>query len=82
MKPWKISLILFAGSLVLTGFFWMLGLPFFFLLLFIPLIPLFTGSRQTRRCLVCGWETSGSERFCPYDASPLAESVNNESGKK
>lgn len=82
MKPWKISLILFAGSLVLTVFFWMLGIPFFFLFLLIPLIPLFTGPRHIRRCPVCGWETSGSERFCPYDASPLDDSVSGESGKE
>jgi len=66
----------------MTGFFWMPGLPFFFLFLFIPLIPLFTGSRQTRRCLVCGWETSGSERFCPYDASSLEDSVSGTTGKE
>jgi hypothetical protein len=22
---------------------------------------------------VCGWETAGSERFCPYDATPLED---------
>lgn len=82
MKPWKTSIILFAGSLVLTAFFWMLGIPFFFLFLFIPLIPLFTSTRHTRRCPACGWETAGSERFCPYDALPLEDSASGENGKE
>jgi hypothetical protein len=71
MKPWKISLILLAGSLVLTVVFWMTGLPFFFLFLFIPFIPFLAGPQKTRHCPACGWETRGNERFCPYDATPL-----------
>jgi hypothetical protein len=74
MKPWKLSLILLGGSLILTVLFWMIRLPFFFVFLFILLIPFFSGTRNIRRCPVCGWETSGSERFCPYDATPLADS--------
>jgi len=65
------SLLLFIGSLAITAVLWALGLPFFFLFLFLPLIPLFRKSRTVRRCPVCGWETTGSERFCPYDATPL-----------
>jgi hypothetical protein len=41
MKPWEISLILFIGSLVITMVFWMIGLPFFFVFLFLPLVPFF-----------------------------------------
>ena len=73
MKPWKLSLILLGGSLLLTVLFWMTGLPFFFLFLFIPLIPFLSGPGAVRRCPVCGWETSGSERFCPYDATVLED---------
>ena len=71
MKPWKMSLILFIGSLVITVALWMLGLPFFFVFLFLPLFPLLKRKQTIRRCPVCGWETTGSERFCPWDATPL-----------
>jgi hypothetical protein len=73
IKPWLMSLLLFAGSLGLTILLWALGLPFFFVFLFLPLIPLFSRPRNKRRCPVCGWETTGSERFCPWDATPLTE---------
>jgi hypothetical protein len=73
MKPWKLSLLLLAGSLALTVLFWMLGVPFFFLFLFMPLLPFLSGRSRKRRCPVCGWETAGSERFCPYDATPLVD---------
>lgn len=73
MKPWKMSLILFIGSLVVTVVLWMIGLPFFFVFLFLPLLPLFQRKQTIRRCPVCGWETTGSERFCPCDATPLSE---------
>jgi len=49
----------------------MIGLPFFFLFLFLPLIPFLSGHTEIRRCPVCGWETTGSVRFCPYDATPI-----------
>jgi len=71
MKPWKLSLILLAGSVLMSVLLWSAGLPFFFLLLFIPLVPFLSGPKDIRRCPVCGWETDGSERFCPYDATPL-----------
>jgi hypothetical protein len=74
MKLWTLSLILLIGSLAITAILWVLGLPFFFLFLFIPLITLFRKSRKVRSCPVCGWETTGSERFCPYDATPLSGS--------
>jgi len=39
----------------------------------VPLLPLLSGRRKTRYCPVCGWETSGSERFCPCDATLLED---------
>jgi hypothetical protein len=71
MKPWEISLILILGSLAVTITFWMLGLPFFFVCLFLPLVPFFLKKPAGRRCPVCGWETTGSEHFCPFDATAL-----------
>ena len=41
MKLWEISFMLFLGSLAITIAFWMLGLPFFFVFLFLPLVPFF-----------------------------------------
>jgi hypothetical protein len=73
MKLWQISLMLFIGSLAITVLVWSLGLPFFFVFLFIPLIPFFWRKETVHRCPVCGWETTGSERFCPWDATPLSE---------
>ena len=73
MKLWQVSLILLIGSLAITLVLWTLGLPFFLVVLFIPLIPLFWRRPEVRRCPVCGWETTGSERFCPRDATPLPE---------
>jgi len=73
MKLWHMSLVLFMASLAITAVLWMLGQPFFFVFLFIPLIPLFWRKETIRRCPVCGWETTGSERFCPWDATPLTE---------
>jgi hypothetical protein len=71
MKPWQLSLLLFAASLAITSVLWTLGIPFFFVFLFLPLIPFFRNQPKIRRCPVCGWETTGSERFCPWDATPL-----------
>src|SRR5208337_2114452 len=73
MKPWKLSLLLLAGSLAVTVLLWYLGLPFFFVFLFVPLAPLFGRRRTVRTCPLCGWETTGSERFCPRDATPLQD---------
>ena len=74
MKAWEISCILFLGSLVITIVFWMIGLPFFFVFLFLPLVPFFLKKAAVRRCPVCGWETTGSENFCPFDATLLPDS--------
>jgi hypothetical protein len=64
--------ILLAGSLAATLLFLSLGLPFFFLFLFIPIIPFLGKEKRVKRCPVCGWETT-DERvgFCPYDGSSL-----------
>ena len=71
MKAWHVSLILLVGSLLITTVMWLMHLPFFFLFLFVPLIPFFSRERRVKRCPVCGWETTGSENFCPFDATPL-----------
>ena len=71
MNSWKLSLLLFIGSILITAVLWALGLPFFFLFLFLPLLPYFPGRKGVKRCPVCGWETTGSENFCPYDATTL-----------
>ena len=71
MKPYQLSLVLLVGSLAFSAVMWLLGLPLFFFVLFIPLIPFFMRDRRVKRCPVCGWETTGSERFCPCDATPL-----------
>jgi len=73
-RSWLIAAALFAGSLSLSLIFWMTGIPFFVAFLFIPLIPFFSRERNVKRCPLCGWETTGSERFCPFDATPLRES--------
>jgi hypothetical protein len=73
MKRWILSLILLAGSLAVTAILWLSGLPFFFLFLFVPFIPFMHRERKIRQCPVCGWETAGCERFCPWDAAPLTE---------
>ena len=72
-QRYLLSLILLAASLAFSVVMWVLHLPFFFVVFFIPLIPFFMRERTVRRCPVCGWETTGSERFCPFDATPLSE---------
>ena len=80
MNVWKTSLLLLAGSLAATALMWYLGSPFFCLFLFIPILPFLRRERSLRRCPVCGWETCGRERFCPFDANPL-ECPGNPAGK-
>ena len=74
MESWKTGIVLFAGSIIFTVIMWLMHVPFFFVFLFIPLIPFFGSRNRAKRCPVCGWETTGSENFCPYDAAPLTRS--------
>lgn len=71
LKSWQWSIILLAVSLAITLACWSIGLPFFFVFLFIPLIPLLKKDRVVKRCPVCGWETTGRAAFCPYDGNRL-----------
>jgi hypothetical protein len=73
VRSWKLSLLLLAGSLAMSAIFWLAGFPFFFLFLVVPLLPLFLHRGRIRHCPFCGWETTGSEHFCPYDANPLED---------
>ena len=82
-----LSLILLIGSLGLSAILFLAGLPFFFLFLFIPLIPLLSGNGsdgngdatggeqipKIKECPSCGWQTEGDERYCPYCAAILIE---------
>jgi hypothetical protein len=71
MNPLGTALVLLSGSLAMTALLWYLEFPFFFLFLLIPVVPFLRRGRQVRRCPVCGWETTGRERICPFDATPL-----------
>jgi hypothetical protein len=71
LKTWQLAVILLGASLLITAILWSIGLPFFFLFIFIPLIPFLRQDRVVKRCPVCGWETTGREKFCPYDGSAL-----------
>jgi len=64
--------LLAAGSLVVSFLLLSFGIPFFFVFLFLPLIPFFGRDTRIKRCPICGWETSGDELYCPYDGTPLA----------
>ena len=72
-RPVALALALFAGSILLSAIFWLAGIPFFVAFLFIPFIPFLSRDRQVKRCPACGWETTGGEHFCPYDATPLRD---------
>lgn len=51
---------------------WLAGFPFFFLFLFIPLIPHMWREAPARRCPVCGFATRDEKvAFCPYDGTLL-----------
>jgi hypothetical protein len=73
VKAWKLSLLLLAVSIVLSSLFWIARFPFFFLFLVVPLLPLVLHRVNTKRCPLCGWETTGNERFCPWDANILED---------
>ena len=65
-------MILLAVSLAITLILFSLGIPFFFVFLFIPLIPFFGREKQVKRCPVCGWETTDNwVAYCPYDGTHL-----------
>lgn len=69
-----LSILLLAGSLLVTVILWLAGFPFFFLFLFIPLIPQVWKERKVRSCPVCGFSTTdGKVAFCPYDGTPLTD---------
>jgi len=69
-----LSVLLLAGSILVTVTLWLAGFPFFFLFLFIPLIPQVWRERKVRSCPVCGFSTvDGKVAFCPYDGTPLTE---------
>ena len=67
----SLSLLLAAGSLIITVICYLLGLPFFFLFLFFPFLSWWGRNETKNRCPVCGYEGSGGERFCPYDGTKL-----------
>lgn len=67
-----ISLVLLGGSLLASAAFWLAGMPFFFLFLFIPLLPFLSRPREVKRCPACGFETTDPHiMFCPYDGAAL-----------
>jgi hypothetical protein len=75
VRLWKFSLFLLAGSIIISTIFLIAGLPIFSLFLFVPHVPFLSSDRKkTRRYPACGWKTTGNERFCPYDATPLEDS--------
>jgi hypothetical protein len=43
MKSWKLSQLLLAGSIIMSALFWIAGLQFFFIFLFIPILPFLSG---------------------------------------
>jgi hypothetical protein len=58
--------------------FWF-GFPFFFVFLFIPLIPFFGRERLVKRCPECGFETTDDRvEYCPYDGSRLERPEGNQ----
>ncbi|MDD1716431.1 MAG: hypothetical protein LUQ01_05480 [Methanolinea sp.] len=73
-QAWKLSALLAAGSIAVTVACYLMNLPFFFLFLFIPLIPFFSKDPGIRSCPVCGWETTDLRvAFCPFDGAALPD---------
>ncbi|OPX68535.1 MAG: hypothetical protein A4E38_01767 [Methanoregulaceae archaeon PtaB.Bin108] len=67
-----ISALLLAVSILASAVLYLAGLPFFFLFLFIPLIPFLRGRKDEKTCPVCGFRTTDPRiAFCPYDGTPL-----------
>jgi len=70
-----IALLLLAASVIASAAFFLAGLPFFFLFLFIPLIPFLSRKKEEKTCPLCGFRTTDPGiAFCPYDGSPLTAS--------
>jgi hypothetical protein len=68
----QLALILLAASVAVTIVLFSLGLPFFFVFLFIPLIPFFPREKRVKQCPLCGFETADERTaFCPYDGTRL-----------
>ncbi|WP_048062130.1 hypothetical protein [Methanocorpusculum labreanum] len=70
----KAALALFAGSILLTVVFFLLGLPFFFLFLFVPLFLFFPGKRSRKVCPVCGVVSSNDSAYCRVCGAKLEDS--------
>jgi hypothetical protein len=67
-----ITTLLLAGSILVSAALFLAGLPFFFLFLFIPLIPLLRGRREEKTCPLCGFRTDDPRvSYCPYDGTAL-----------
>lgn len=67
-----ISAFLLAGSILVSAILFLAGLPFFFLFLFIPLIPFLRGRREEKTCALCGFRTDDPRiAYCPYDGTAL-----------
>jgi len=77
---WQWSILLLALSFVVMIVGWSLGFPFFFVFLFIPIIPFLQKERMVKRCPVCGWKTTGRAGFCPYDGTRLVPGEVTEAG--
>jgi len=65
-------MLLLTGSIGISALLWIAGFPFFFMFLFIPLIP-FIGRHEVKQCPICGFQTCGNEIYCPYDGVILKE---------
>lgn len=70
-KRTAVTLALFAGSLAVTAVCFALGLPFFFLFLFLPLF--FLPKSEIRRCPVCGCRVEPSANYCSVCGARLDE---------
>ncbi|MBE6507313.1 MAG: hypothetical protein E7Z72_05245 [Methanocorpusculum parvum] len=70
-KRTAVTLALFAGSLAVTAVCFALGIPFFFLFLFLPLF--FLPKREVRRCVVCGCRVNPGDNYCPVCGAQLDE---------
>ncbi|MBQ2771485.1 MAG: hypothetical protein IJE95_02065 [Methanocorpusculum sp.] len=68
-KRTAVTLALFAGSLAVTAVCFALGLPFFFLFLFLPLF--FMPKLDVRRCPVCGCRVHPEDNYCSVCGAAL-----------